>query len=259
MAIRKQGLDPLLLKTKQALPIIDAIQNLNIIEFLYSGPRKHQTIPPRTGRNPTDTPYRREPVKPGKRVKGKPVAIGISKRGNLLVRIHVEAPSVSRKGFSKHGWRTFMLSRMRNINIIEDKNFTLSIPKYNGGGPDATFVRTLLFITPQSVKENSQSVFDKKREDALKEKQRLELKKVTEQRKIKAEKDLKSKKTFTSESLLKDKKPKFRLSASAKKLTEPKEVSKPIITAKSGVRKNIATFRSRLKKIGRSLGDKSDT
>ena len=237
MAIRKEGLDPLLLKTRQALPVIDAIQNLNIIEFLYTGPRKHQTIPPRTGRNPTDTPYRREPVKPGKRVKGKPVAIGISKRGNLLIRIHVEPPSVSRKGFSKHGWRTFMLSRMRNINIIQDKNFTLSIPKYNGGGPDGTFVRTLLFITPQSVKENSQSVFDKKREDALKEKQRIELKKVTEQRKVKA-------------------KPKFRLSASAKKLTEPKEVSKPSITAKSGVRKNIATFRSRLKKIGRSLGDK---
>jgi hypothetical protein len=144
---------------------------------------------------------------------------------------------------------------MRNINIIQDKNFTLSIPKYNGGGPDGTFVRTLLFITPQSVKENSQSVFDKKREDALKEKQRIELKKVTEQRKVKAEKDLKSKKTFTSESALKEK-PKFRLSASAKKLTEPKEVSKPSITAKSGVRKNIATFRSRLKKIGRSLGDK---
>ena len=49
MAIRKEGLDPLLLKTRQALPVIDAIQNLNIIEFLYTGPRKQQTIPPRTG------------------------------------------------------------------------------------------------------------------------------------------------------------------------------------------------------------------
>jgi hypothetical protein len=249
MAINRKGLDPLLLKTKQAIPIIDAIQNLNIIEFLYSGPKKYSTIPPRTGRNPTDRPYVREPVKAGKRVKGKPVAIGISKRGNLLIRIHVEPPSVSRKGFSKHGWRTFMLSRMRDIKVLKDKNFSLSIPKYNGGGPDDTFVRTLLFITPKSVAENSKTVFELKREERLKEQQRIDLKKISDERKEKAIKELKKKKTFTSESIKKEKESKFRLSSSAKKIIEPTQTSKP----KSGVAKAISSFRSRLKSIGRSL------
>lgn len=183
MPAPRKNIDPLLTKTRAAKPIVDAILNLNQIEFYYSGPTKPSTY----------VAGQRKPVKRGRRVKGKPVAIGISKRDRLLVRIHVEPPSVSLRGFQEHGWRTFMLSRMSSVRVLKDKNFSLSIPKYNGGGPDGAFKRTLLFITPESVKENSKTAFEMRREEILRKKQEKEFEKIAKQRKEKARKDLREK------------------------------------------------------------------
>lgn len=183
MPAPRKNIDPLLTRTRAAKPIVDAILNLNQIEFYYSGPTKPSTY----------VAGQRKPVKRGKRVKGKPVAIGISKRDRLLVRIHVEPPSVSLRGFKEHGWRTFMLSRMSSVRVLKDKNFSLSIPRYNGGGPDEAFKRTLLFITPESAKENSKSAFEMRKEEILRKKQEKEFKKVAKQRKEKAKKDLRNK------------------------------------------------------------------
>lgn len=176
----RKDIDPLLLRRLKGKPLLDALLNLHPISFTYTGPTKNQ-------------PPWRNPVKPGKRVKGKPVAIGISKRGTLLVRVHVEPPSVSRRGFKEHGWRTFILANMRNIQVDKTKNFHLSIPKYNGGGADGAFARTLLFITPESAKENTQSKYKATLAKKALQKQEAKFDKITKQRRDKAKKELREK------------------------------------------------------------------
>lgn len=101
-------------KTTKTKPIVDAIKNRNKISFYYSGPRKPK----------------KDSVKPGYRVKAEAVALGVSKRGNLIVRAYVQPPSTSKTGFGKHGWRTFMVSRMNNVQIT-DEIFNEKRPGYN--------------------------------------------------------------------------------------------------------------------------------
>lgn len=96
-------------------PIVDAIRNKTKISFMYNGPRK----PPKIA------------VKPGKRVNAEPVAIGLSKKGNLILRAWVGPPSVSKKGFTKTNWRTFMVGRMTNVQI-GDETFDLK-PGFKSG------------------------------------------------------------------------------------------------------------------------------
>jgi len=105
------------LETTKTKPIVNAIKNRNPISFYYSGPRKPK----------------KDSVKPGKRIEAQAVALGLSKRGNLIVRAWVQPPSVSKKGFNKHGWRTFMVGRMSNVEILSDKIFDQSQPKYKLG------------------------------------------------------------------------------------------------------------------------------
>ena len=62
-----------ILKTTKTKPIVDAIKNRNKISFFYTGPRKPA----------------KDSVKPGYRIKGESVALGLSKRGNLIVRMFV--------------------------------------------------------------------------------------------------------------------------------------------------------------------------
>lgn len=104
-----------ILKTTKTKPIVDAIKNRKKVDFFYSGPRK--------GRNS---------VKSGKRESAELVAIGLSKKGNLIVRAYVDTPSVSKKGFEKTNWRTFMVSRMSDVKIGDEK-FDQKRPDYEEG------------------------------------------------------------------------------------------------------------------------------
>ena len=105
-----------ILKTTKTKPIVDAIKNRNKISFFYSGPRK----PEKTS------------VKPGNRIDAEAVALGLNKKGNLVVRAYVQPPSVSKKGFDKTGWRTFMVGRMSNLKVSDSK-FNQKRPDYKEG------------------------------------------------------------------------------------------------------------------------------
>jgi len=105
-----------ILKTSKTKPIVDAIKNRNKISFYYTGPQKPK----------------RNSVKPGNRIDAEAVALGLSKKGNLVVRAYVKPPSVSKKGFDKTGWRTFMVSRMGDLKISDEK-FDQKRPDYKEG------------------------------------------------------------------------------------------------------------------------------
>jgi hypothetical protein len=105
-----------ILRTSKTKPIVDAIKNRNKISFFYSGPRKPA----------------KNSVKPGNRINAEAVALGLNKKGNLVVRAYVQPPSVSKKGFDKTGWRTFMVGRMSNLKVSDTK-FDQKRPDYKEG------------------------------------------------------------------------------------------------------------------------------
>lgn len=111
------------LKTTKTKPIVDAIKNRKKVSFYYSGPRKPK----------------KDSVKPGKRVDVEAVALGLSKKGNLIMRAYIQSPSVSKKGFDKTGWRTFMLSRMSDVQI-SDETFDSKRPQYKEGDDNSMSV-----------------------------------------------------------------------------------------------------------------------
>lgn len=120
------------LSGKKTKELVDAITNRHPVTFYYSGPK---------------TPEK-ESVKPGVRIRAEAVAMGLSKKNNIIVRAYVEPPSVSKKGFEKHGWRTFIVNRMSNINVLKDETFDEKQDKYKEGdestsGPmQTTYVKT---------------------------------------------------------------------------------------------------------------------
>jgi hypothetical protein len=125
-------------KTTKTKPIVDAIKNRNKISFYYSGPRKPK----------------KDSVKPGYRVKAEAVALGVSKKGNLIIRAYVQPPSTSKTGFGKHGWRTFMVSRMNNVQITDDV-FNEKRPGYNPSDDNSmttTYVTSDWTKTPEVKK-----------------------------------------------------------------------------------------------------------
>ena len=65
--------------------------------------------------------------------------MGLSKRGNLIVRAYVDTPSVSKKGFEKTNWRTFMVSRMSDVKISDEK-FDQKRPDYEEGADNSMSV-----------------------------------------------------------------------------------------------------------------------
>jgi hypothetical protein len=104
------------INTSKTRPLVDAIKNRKKISFYYKGP----------------TRPKKNSVKPGYRIKAEAVALGLSKKGNLVVRAYVKPPSTSKKGFLKTGWRTFMVSRMGSLQITDDV-FDEKRPGYNEG------------------------------------------------------------------------------------------------------------------------------
>jgi hypothetical protein len=130
--------EQLALKTTRVKPIVDAIKNRKKVTFYYSGPRKPK----------------KDSVKAGYRVNAEVVALGLSKKGNLVMRAYVQPPSASKKGFAKHGWRTFMLSRMSGTKIT-DEIFNEKRPGYKEGednGLSVTYVTADWTKTPTTKK-----------------------------------------------------------------------------------------------------------
>lgn len=106
-----------ILKTSSTKPIVDAIKNRNPISFYYSGPRKPK----------------KDSVKPGNRVYVEAVAIGLNKLGKLIIRGYVLPPSVSKKGFDKTRWRTYIVNRMSNVTVDKSKTFDIKRENYKEG------------------------------------------------------------------------------------------------------------------------------
>ena len=137
-----------LLKTTKNKPLVDAITNRHPISFFYTGPR----TPKKTS------------VRAGYRVKAEPVALGLNKKGRLVVRAWIDNPSVSKRGTpsnvgnekSNYGWRTFLATRMNNVNVFKDETFDTPREKFNGGGDDksmsVTYVSTDFSAKPKEPK-----------------------------------------------------------------------------------------------------------
>ena len=122
-----------ILKTTRNKPIFDAISNRKKISFYYTGPRSPK----------------KDNVKAGYRVKVEPVAMGLNKKGKLVLRAWVDKPSTSKRGFEPktvidrntkqtkvvpgNHWRTFILARTNNVQIT-DETFDVKRPGYNEDG-----------------------------------------------------------------------------------------------------------------------------
>lgn len=119
------------LKGRKTKPLVDAITNRNPITFYYSGPR---------GKG-------KDSVLSGTRVRAEAVALGLSKKGNLIVRAYVEPPSVSKKGFNKTKWRTFLVNRMSNITVINDEQFNEKRPGYKDGEESKRGPMVVTYVT----------------------------------------------------------------------------------------------------------------
>jgi hypothetical protein len=123
--------------------LIDAIKQRHPVTFYYTGPK----APPK------------DAVLSGTRVRAQVVALGLSKKGNLIVRAWVQPPSTSKKGFKKHGWRTFMVNRMSSLRVLSDETFDNTGPGYKEGeeskaGPmSVTYVTTDWTKTPEPKAE----------------------------------------------------------------------------------------------------------
>ena len=128
-----------ILKTTRNKPIVDAILNRKKITFYYTGPRRPK----------------KDNVKSGYRVKVEPVAMGLSKKGNLVLRAWVEPPSATKRGFSKTHWRTFILARTKNVEVT-DETFDVKRPGYNEDGDKSmsvVYVKTRWDETPEPQPE----------------------------------------------------------------------------------------------------------
>lgn len=84
--------------------LTDAIKNRRKISFYYNGPSKP----------------RKNSVKPGRRILVEPTTLGLTKKGNLAFKGFVQPPSVTKTGFAKHGWRTFLLNRIHRLELTDD-------------------------------------------------------------------------------------------------------------------------------------------
>ena len=126
--------------TTKTQPLINAIKKRNTVTFYYSGPVKPK----------------KDSVKRGTRYKAEVMALGLTKKGYMAIRAYVQPPSTSKKGFKKHGWRTFLVSRMSNIQINTDEVFDIKRPGYKEGD-DRSFSVTYA-KTDWGVKSNPKPV-----------------------------------------------------------------------------------------------------
>ena len=121
-------------------PLINAIKKRNTVTFYYSGPIKPK----------------KDSVNRGTRYKAEVMALGLTKKGYMAIRAYVQPPSTSKKGFKKHGWRTFLVTRMSNIQINTDEVFDTKRPGYKEGD-DRSFSVTYA-KTDWGVKSNPKPI-----------------------------------------------------------------------------------------------------
>jgi len=114
VATNKDGV-PKYLNNSSSRPgsIANAVKKRNPVSFFYNGPRNT--------------------VQAGKRVKAELVALGLSKKGNMVVRAWVDQPSKSKTGFQKGNWRTFMVGRMNQVEIYDEETFDQKREGYKEG------------------------------------------------------------------------------------------------------------------------------
>ncbi len=124
------------LSGKKTKPLVDAIKNRNPVTFYYSGPTKPDKIS----------------VKRGVRVRAEVVAMGLSKKGNVIVRAYVQPPSVSKKGYDKTNWRTFIVDRMTNISVLTDETFDNKRPGYKEGSESSKGPMVTTYVTTDWTK-----------------------------------------------------------------------------------------------------------
>ena len=116
--------------------LANAIKKRNPISFFYNGPRNQ--------------------VQAGRRVKVEVVALGVSKKGNMIIRGWVQPPSRSKTGFSKNNWRTFMVSRLTQVEIFDEETFDTKRPGYKEGDDKSmltTYVTSDWSSTPDVPKD----------------------------------------------------------------------------------------------------------
>lgn len=119
--------------------ITDAIKNRRKISFYYNGP----------------TRPRKDSVKPGRRILVEPTTLGLTKKGNLAFKGFVQPPSVTKTGFAKHGWRTFLLNRIHRLELTDD-TFERR-PDYKDG-EDSSFSK--IMVTPDFSKKSRINKYD---------------------------------------------------------------------------------------------------
>jgi hypothetical protein len=124
-------------------PLISAIKERHPVTFYYSGPIKPK----------------KDSVKRGSRINAEVVALGLTKKGYMAIRAYVQPPSTSKKGFQKHGWRTFLVTRMSNIFINDDKTFDEKRPGYREGDDKSftvTYAKTDWGKEPEQVQPKAE-------------------------------------------------------------------------------------------------------
>ena len=121
-----------------------------VLEDAKSGRIKDRLIYAIENRHPVSFYYKGgSDVLAGRRIEVEVVAMGLTKKGNPAIRGWVKPPSVSKKGFTKHGWRTFVLSKMGNLTVDEGTVFNQKRPGYKEGD-DGSFS-----VTDYTVKWDS--------------------------------------------------------------------------------------------------------
>ena len=108
--------------------IADAIKNRRKISFYYNGPSRPSKVS----------------VRPGRRILVEPTALGLTEKGNLAFKGYVKPPSVTKTGFEKHNWRTFLLNRLHRLELTDD-TFDEPQPGYKPG-EDLSFSKTYLSV-----------------------------------------------------------------------------------------------------------------
>lgn len=134
--------------------IKSAVVNRRRIKFYYAGPRRGK-----------------ESVKAGTRYEVEPVAMGLTKKGNMAIRGWVNnTASTTKTGFEKGQWRTFILARMHQLDVT-DEIFDEQRPGYKPGD-DGSF--SVTYATSNWEKKPYRRKFEKelsRRERQAKEKE----------------------------------------------------------------------------------------
>ena len=123
-----------------------AVINRHPITFDYNGPRKGK-----------------DRVKAGGRFDAEGVTLGYNKKGNLVLRAYIDTPSRSKRGTpsdvgnekANYGWRTFLVSRMGSIVVLDMKTFDVKRPKYKGASDKSmsSIIATALWTKKHETKK----------------------------------------------------------------------------------------------------------